>query len=136
MKLELVMAEVAARTKQLISHQVYDYPPMTIVAPCGVVSYPESLDYDQTYGRGMDKITGLPVILLAGKASVRESHKTVAGWAAGSGPTSLKEFLERQSYDSCDTLVVTTCEFDVVEIAAIDYMAAMFTLDITGDGRS
>lgn len=134
MKLNDVMDEVAEALKTITGLRVFDYPPPTVVPPAGIVSYPDRIDYDQTYGRGMDRVSGLPVILVVGKATDRAAREKAAGWAAGSGPTSVKAVLEAASYSSCDVLVVTSCTFDVVTIASVDYIAAMFELDIAGGG--
>lgn len=136
MNLNEVMDEVAEVLGTITGLRVFGYPPPTVSPPAGIVSYPESVDYDQTYGRGMDRINGLPVILVVGKATDRSARDKVAGWAAGSGPNSVKAVLEAHDWDSCDVLSVTDCTFDVVTIAAIDYLAAMFSLDVAGSGTS
>lgn len=136
MKLNDVMDEVAEVLGAITGLRVFGYPPPTVSPPAGIVSYPESIDYDQTYGRGMDRISGLPVLLVVGKATERSAREKVAGWAAGSGPNSVKAVLEAHEWTSCDVLTVTECIFDVVTIAAIDYLAAMFSLDIAGSGNA
>jgi hypothetical protein len=134
MKLDLVMDEVAAALGQITGLRMFAYPPPTVVPPAGIVSYPERIDYDQTYGRGMDRIVGLPVVLVVGKAVDRAARDTAARWAAGSGAGSVKAVLEAATYTTCDVLTVTSCSFDVVTIAGVDYIAAMFSLDIAGQG--
>jgi hypothetical protein len=136
MKLDLVMDEIAGALGGITGLRVFGYPPPTVVPPAGIVSYPERINYDQTYGRGMDRISALPVILVVGKATDRAARDTAAGWAAGSGARSVKAVLEAATYTSCEVLTVTSCSFDVVTIAGVDYIAAMFELDIAGSGGS
>lgn len=134
MNLNTVMDEIGQKLGAITGLRVFDYPPPTVVPPAGIVSYPERIEYDQTYGRGMDRIRALPVIIVVGKATDRAARDTAAAWAAGSGAGSVKAVLEAASYSSCDVLVVTQCSFDVVTIAGVDYIAAMFELDIAGGG--
>jgi hypothetical protein len=134
MNLNDVMDEVAAVLDTITGLRVFAYPPPTVVPPAGIVSYPERIDFDQTYGRGMDKITGLPVILVVGKATDRAARDTAGDWASGSGSKSVKAVFEAHPWTSCHVLTVTACTFDVVTIASVDYIAAMFELDVAGSG--
>lgn len=134
MKLDEVMDEVAAVLEILTGLQVIPHPPMKISPPAGVVSYPESIDYDETYARGTDKINALPIILLVGRATDLHARDTVAAWSAGSGAKSLKRAMEAHAWVSCDDLTVTRCSFDVVRVADVDYLAAMFEADCVGPG--
>lgn len=134
MKPRAVMAEIGQKLAAITGLNIFDYPPPTLVPPAGVVSYPDRIEYDQTYGRGVDQISGLPVILVAGKATDRSGCDLVTGWAAGDGPTSVKAALEAADWTSCDDLTVTACTFEVVTIAGVDYIAAMFVCDASGGG--
>jgi hypothetical protein len=75
-----------------------------------------------------------PFVLVAGKATERSARDTAAGWAAGSGSSSVKAAMEAHTWTSCDDLTVTRCTFDVVTIAGVDYLAAMFEADAIGPG--
>jgi hypothetical protein len=129
-----VMDEIGTTLGGLSGLRVFAYPPPTVVPPAGIVSYPERISYDQTYSRGMDRIERLPVILVVGKATDRSARNKAAAWAAGSGSGSVKGVLEAHTWTSCHVLVVTECTFDVVTIAGVDYISAMFSLDISGSG--
>lgn len=135
MNLNDVMDEVATTLATISGLRVFGYPPPTVVPPAGIVSYPDAIEFDQTYGRGMDRISGLPIILVVGKATDRAARETAAGWASGSGETSVKAALEDHEWASCDVLIVTRCSFDVVTIASVDYLAAMFEADVIGSGK-
>jgi len=134
MILSAVMDEIAGVLAGITGLRVHDHPPATVNPPAGIVSYPDRVEYDQTYGRGMDRIRDLGVVLLTGKATDRSARDTVAGWAKGSGSGSVKATLEGHTWTSCHVLVVTSCTFDVVTIAGVDYLAAIFSLDIAGQG--
>jgi hypothetical protein len=134
MNLASLMDEVASVLEEITGLRVSAYPPPTISPPAGVVSYPDRIAFDQTYGRGTDRIEGLPILLIVGKATARAARDKLAPWAAG-GPTSVKGRMEAHTWQSCDDLTVTECTFDVVTIAGVDYLAAMFAADAVGPGE-
>jgi hypothetical protein len=132
--LSAVMQAVADRLDTITGLRVYAYPPDAVQVPAAVVSYPETYNYDATYGRGMDRIESLPVAVLVGKVSDRASRDKVTQYVKGSGATSVKAVIESGTYTAFDTVRVTGVTFDVVTIAAVEYLGATFTLDIAGTG--
>jgi hypothetical protein len=134
MNLNDVMDEMATVLDTITGLRCFGYPPPTVTAPAAIVSYPDKIEFDQTYGRGMDKISGIPMILVVGKATDRAARDKVAGYAAGSGASSVKAVFGAHAWTSCHDLVVTACSFDVVTIASVDYIAATFEADAVGSG--
>ncbi|MBN1174528.1 MAG: hypothetical protein JXA67_20335 [Micromonosporaceae bacterium] len=135
MNLSDVMNEVAQRMDAITGLRVTPYPPATILAPAGFVSYPERVEFDETYGRGQDMIQQLPVVLVVGRATERSARDTASEWASGSGPKSVKAALDGDDFQSCDDVTVTACDFDVINIGGVEYLAAVFVLDIAGSGE-
>jgi hypothetical protein len=135
MRLDLVMDEVASVLAEITGLNVFAYPPPKLVPPGGYVSYPQSIDMDETYGRGSDQFTDLPIVLVTSKVTDLTARDTVAAWAAGDGPKSVKAFMEAHSWTTCDDLTVTSCEFDVELIAGVPYLAAMFKATVVGSGE-
>lgn len=136
MDLAAVMDEIATsvRTVDGLEGRTFAYPPPSVNGLAGIVSYPDRIDYDQTYGRGMDTIADLPVLIVVGKATDRTARDRVAQYAAGSGALSVKAAIEADPHTAFDDVHVTSCEFDVVTIAAADYISAMFRMDVRGQG--
>jgi hypothetical protein len=134
-KLDLVMDEVAGVLRQITGLNVLAHPPESITPPAGHVSYPQSIDMDETYGRGQDQFTDLPIVLVTSKATSRAARDTVAGWASGDGPRSVKARMEAHSWVSCDDLTVTSCEFDVWSIGGVPYLVALFKATVVGPGE-
>lgn len=133
MNVDDVMAEVAALLETIPKLRVADHPVDAVNPPHAIVSLPSIL-FDLTYGRGSDRYS-LPVVLAVGKVSDRAARANIAPFIAGAGAKSFKAVLEApDEYVSFDTLQVQTVEFDVITWGAIEYLAATFTLDITGDG--
>lgn len=135
MNLNMIMDEVGARLADISGLRVFDYPPPTVVPPAGIVSYPERIHYDQTYGRGMTTVEGLPVIVIVGKATDRTARDTVASYVADTGALSVKTALE-QGRDTLawDDAQVVESSFDVLTIAGVDYIAAIFSVNFACQG--
>lgn len=128
------MQAVADRIDTIADLRVYAYPPDTIAPPAAVVTYPGTLTFDATYGRGMDRIEDLGVVLLVGKVSDRASRDLITKWVKGSGATSVKAVIESGTYTAFDTVRVVKAEFDIITVARVEHLAATLTLDITGQG--
>lgn len=134
MDLGAVMQAVADRIDTIPDLRVFAYPPDKVSPPAAIVTYPGTLTYDATYGRGMDRIPDLTVVVLVGKVSARASRDLLTKWCKGSGAASIKAIVESGTYTAFDVVTVTEVTFDVVTIAAVEYLAATFTLDIAGQG--
>src|SRR5688500_17020202 len=97
MNLAAVMDEVAKVLEQITGLRVFAWPPESLSGRAGFVSYPLSVDFDETFGRGQDQITDLPLVLVADKVTVRSARDKVAAWASGDGPQSVKRAFEARS---------------------------------------
>jgi hypothetical protein len=131
-----VMDDVARRLGTIKDLRAYEFPPDKVDVPAAVVSYPDDYTYDGTYRRGADRMT-LPVVAVVGRASDRAARDLLTAYVDGDGPESFKRVLESgdlPAYTSFHTIRVTKVEFDVVRIAGVDYVAALFDLDILGSG--
>lgn len=133
MNLATVMQEVATRLATITGLRAYGYPPDVVTPPAAVVSWPETLTYDESYARGFDHLE-LPVVVLVGKVSDRATQTNLGRYADGSGSASIKAVLEGGTYSSFESLRVMRVDFDVVSVAAVDHAAAIFTVDVIGKG--
>jgi hypothetical protein len=133
MNLADVMDEIAAQLDTITGLRTYPYPPDSLAVPAAVVTYPSEYLFDETYGRGMDRLK-VPVIVLVGKVSDRKSRDQLAAYCSGSGASSIKAVVEAGTYTAFDEARVERIEFDVIKIAAVEYVAGTFTLDIAGTG--
>lgn len=134
-----VAEELAARLGVIATPgdplRVYPQPEEGITPPALVIGYPEAINFDQTYQRGMDRYRA-DLILLGGKPYDRSTRKRMGELAAGSGPRSIKAYLEGfQGWTTFDALTVPMVEFDGITLGGVFYMAAVFTLDIVGNGE-
>jgi len=136
-----VMTELADQLARVLpedSRRVFDYPPDKIEPPAIIVGWPADGAFDSNNNRGMDSVT-IPVIVAVGKAYDRATKPLLGKYCDGSGPYSIKAVLERpdaiyQSFGK-ESLVVGWPDFDVLSIAGVDYMAAVFPVELKGKGE-
>lgn len=136
MNLATVMEQVGTQIATIGGLNVFDFPPDTLSPPTAWVGYPEDYTYDETYGRGWDRINNLPVIVVVGRVSDHSAKDQIGAYANGSGASSIKSVLESGNYTEFDGIRVTGVTFDVLTRGGVDYIAALFTLDITGQGST
>lgn len=137
MNLADVMDEIADQLRTIDGLRVFAYPPdQPPPAPAAIVTFPDSYTYDATYGRGMDRISDLPVVLLVGKVSDRTARDRIAKYVNGSGTDSVKAVLEAGTYTAFDTLRCVRVQFDRITFGGTgnEYLAATIILDIAGSG--
>jgi hypothetical protein len=129
-----VMDEVAARLAAVDGLRPFAYPIRDPHPPSAIVAWPEQLDYDSTYVRGMDRIT-VPLVVVVGAPEERASRDRLADYCNGSGPRSVKAAVENPGAGAAfDSVVVTGAVFDVYTYPAGPLLTAIFSLDIAGQG--
>lgn len=128
-----VMDAVAARLDTIEGLRVFGYPADDAKPPFAIVDFPDEYVYDETYGRGMDRMT-LPVTVYVPRNVDRTLPDQMSAYASGSGPRSVKAVLESGTYTAFDTIRVSRAEFDWPTYAGNQYLAGLFTLDIAGRG--
>lgn len=133
MNLADVMDEVGAAAETITGLRVAPYWADRVTPPAAVIAWPDRYDYDATFGRGADRLT-LPLIVLVGRVDQRTARDALAAYADGSGARSIKAAVEAGTYTACDSVRVQDCEFSVITVAAVEYLAGTFALDIIGTG--
>jgi hypothetical protein len=128
-----VMEALANQAKTITGLRCFAYPPDSIEPPTFLVELPETIDFDGTYGRGVDSLT-LPAMLLVARSDDRTSVKNLLPYVDGSGAKSIKAVLESGTYTAMDTVHVSQCELAVYTFAAVNYLGADFTINLTGSG--
>lgn len=136
MNLNDVADEIAAQLDTIAGLRVFGYPPPSVTPPAGIVSYPEAVAFDATYGRGMDRIADWPLMVVVGRATDRAAREGVYEYASGTGDNSVKAVIEGGTYTSLADVRVSHVEFDVVSIGAVPYIAAIFHLEIAAGGTA
>lgn len=133
MNLADCMDQIAAQLDTITGLRVTPYPDGKVTPPAAVVTMPSDLTFDETYGRGSDRMT-VPVVVLVSGSVPRKARNDLAAYCDGSGAKSLKAVLEAGTYTAFGSLRVTGVEFDVYQLGAVSYPAAIFSIDIMGSG--
>lgn len=119
----------------------YGYTPDSVSEPC---FYPldVTIDYDQTFARGMDQLS-VTCIVLASRADDRAGQAKLDAYLAGSGSQSIKAAIEaargapgQSSLDgACDDLrVQRVFGYGIYEEAGVKLYGAKFQVQVIGEG--
>lgn len=129
MDLGAVMDEVATCMRQVAGLHAYAWPTGKVVPPAAVVSYPDNINYQ--VDRASYRIS-LPLVLAFGRPTDPATRDVLAAYANGSGPSSVRRLVDEYVWTSCDSVTATEADIDIVTVANVEYLAAVFTLDIIG----
>lgn len=133
MDISAVMDDLGTALVTIDGLRVFPYWVSRIVPPAAVIGWPDPLTYDSTMMRGSDQVE-LPLMVMVGKVDTRTSRDAVAAYANGSGTRSVKAAIEAHTPTAYDSARVTRCEFGVITVADVEYLAATFYIDIIGRG--
>lgn len=135
MNLKDVITEVAAQLDTIDGLRSLDFPPDHLSPPMALPEFPEEYSFDETYGRGMDRMI-LPWWIVVGKPSDRSTVERLGRYVDGSGANSVKQVVEAGTYNAFDIVRVMSVEFEPIDDAGITYVGARFSLDIAGKGST
>lgn len=133
MNFATVMDQIGAALETIPGLRVYPWTANKITPPAAIVDLPDTINYDETYGRGTDRCV-ITVTVAVGGISARASRDKIAQYANGSGPHSVKAAIEAHTFTACDTPAVPAAEFVVVTFAAVQYLGAQFNIEVHGRG--
>ena len=128
-----VAEEIVTQLDTISGLRCHKGPPDSITPPAGILVLPDAIDFDETYGRGSDRMSW-PLLVVVARVSDRTVMERIGVYCDGSGASSVKAVLEAGTYTAFHTLRVTRVEFDVLNWQNTDYHAAIFDLDIFGQG--
>jgi hypothetical protein len=129
-----VMDELAAQLDTITGLRVTAFPAAQVQVPAAVVGLPEDITFDLTYGRGVDQMN-IPVFVLVGNVWDRTARDEIAAYVDGSGTSSIKAVLEAGTYTAMSSVRVASATFETVSVAAVEYLAATFSVDVYGTGE-
>jgi hypothetical protein len=138
MDIAAVMAEVDARLRTITGLRTTQIGVDGQIQPPAAVQYlPDRIDFDQTAGRGVDKVTDLIVVVFVRKTNARTAVQNLLPYVAGSGPKSIKAKLDSAggAYASCSDFQVVYAEIDQnADLGGAGYLAALFHCNFAGPG--
>jgi hypothetical protein len=114
--------------------RAFGYPPNALVPPAAVVGWPDEINYDLAMGRGAWSVK-FPLLIVVGKSDVRSARDAISGYLDSSGPSSVRTALDRGSAHSAyDSVLVLPSHVGPVTIAGIEYLAALWDVEVVGGG--
>jgi hypothetical protein len=141
MDLIALMTEIGVRLKTVPTLRVADVGADTLPGVPGAGVYlPERIDYDQTYGKGLVKVSDLQVVVFASKTTRRTAPAALAPFLSDTGTKSIKLKLDATNampYVNAFDVQVVWSEIDYsARMNDIDYIAAIFHLNVYGPGST
>lgn len=133
MNLAEVMQAISDRADTIADLNCFPYPPDKITPPTFEVGLPDPINFDEEYDEGSDSMV-FPACVWVGRKQDRSSVANLAPYVATSGAKSIKAVLESGTYTAFETLHIPSVEFVIAPIAAVEYLGAQFTIEITGPG--
>ena len=133
MDVEAVMEALEARLGSIDGLRVFGWPVGSVTPPAAIVTYPETVRFDESYRRGAD-VMDPQVIILVPRPVDRSSRGMISGYVSGSGTQSVKRALESGPCDAWGSIRVTQAVIDGVTWGGTDYVGAIFTCEIIGQG--
>lgn len=133
MNLASVMDDVGSALGTIDGLRVFAFWADRVTPPWAIVELPEKVDYDATMGRGGDRLS-LKVMVGVARTDARTGRDAIAVYADGSGASSAKAAIEAHAATAYDSARVQSADFGMVTVAAVEYLAATFTVDIIGRG--
>lgn len=132
-----VMAEIGTKLDTISGLRVFPYWADDVPTPAAIVALPDEITFDETYGRGADRIV-IPVLVLVAAISDRTGHKEASAYMDGSGASSVKAKLDStntNTYTSCDVVRVASAENSRYKsVAGVTLLGVNFTVEIFGQG--
>lgn len=133
MDLTAVMAEVAVAARTVTGLAVYEWEQPGRF-PAAVVSLPDRVVPNGTYGRGVVMLEDVVVLLFVGKTHLRTSTKLLTDYLKDTGPKSVVTALQGYVYTTADHVTVDFVDFETYTLKGGDYLTAQFHLNIAAKG--
>lgn len=111
-----------------VTSRAYAWPVESVNAPCAVVGYPtEPIDFSVTFQRGSDRVI-IPIYFLVGRTSDRTARNQISEIVGGSAD--IVNAIDGDLGGLVQTATVLDCDIQTMTIAATDYIAAVFRIEI------
>lgn len=133
MILSRVMDEIGDVADTIDGLHVYRYPADEITPPAAMVTYPEAIEFDAAFQRGTDQWTG-GLLVAGGRVWDRAARDQMSRYVSGDGAESIKAAFYAHDWQSCAYVRPVRATFDAIQVAGVEYIAALFELQIAGNG--
>jgi len=122
-------AGIKANLATINGLRVSDYQPDSINPPVAIV-FPVSLNYDETFNRGMQTYT-FAVQVIVGRVSERTGQSTIDSYCSSTGSNSIKLAIESDktlSGKAFDLRVTDMRNYGELLVGEVNYLSAEFVV--------
>lgn len=136
MNVKALAEELAGKLAAIDGLRAFGYPVARLPMPGAIVGLPDEITFDQTYGRGSDRLT-FPVWVMVARGDDRAGALELLPYLDGSGAKSVKAALDAtddNTYTECDDVTVTTAVPGTYTYNGMDAFGAEFTVQVAGRG--
>jgi hypothetical protein len=107
--------------------RVFDFPPKSAQPPFAFVAMPDSIDYNLTFGRALDRASYKVYVGVANVVD-RAARDELALYVGETGAKSIKAALEAAT--GAGAVRVERAEFSTITLAAGEYAGITFLVDV------
>jgi len=133
MNIATVMDELGTALSTVDGLRVFPYSADKVTPPAAIVGWPDPITYDATMARGADQLDML-LFVLVGRLDARTSRDRLAVYLDGAGASSIKAAVEAGTYTAFDSVRVQEARVEAMTVAGVEYLGAIFQLDLIGTG--
>lgn len=133
--LSAVRSGLKTRLETITGLNGYAVAPATVNLPCAF-PLPSEIEYDETMGRGSDRLT-FSLVLLVAKYSIELDQTKLDAYLAGSGASSIKAAIEGDGTlgGAAECLRVARVNaYGQIEYNGVGYLGARFSVEVDVDG--
>lgn len=127
--LNAVMDGLGVRLATIAGLRVSDFPASAAAVPAALVGLPTALEYDATWGRGVDRCV-VPVMVVVGRVADRAARDAMSLYLAGTGAKSVKAAVDGNLGGAAQSVRVTGARAEVVTLGAVEYLGATFDVEV------
>ena len=123
---------IATRLATISGLRTLDYVEGTIQPPVAVIGFPERIEYDESFARGVDRYV-VPIRLYVAGTVNRTTNNALESYLAKSGASSVKAAIEGDRTLGgvvADCVVATMIGAGMFDHGGLDYLAAEWELTV------
>jgi hypothetical protein len=136
MGIAATMDEIGTKLKLIYGLNVKAWNALSVTAPAAVIQLPTEIDYQIDYGRGGFSAK-TKIHILVGKLSDQNSRDVLDKYLDTSGDHSVYRRVDSgndNKYATCDAVTVESAEVITFEVAGVDYLDAVFSIEFARHG--
>lgn len=132
MNLATTMDSIATALATVTGLRCYGWPDFSATVPCGLVGYPDEIDYDVTYqsspGVSSHDNATFKVWVVVGSQVTRTARDDLSTYVSSAGAKTIKTAIETGLGGGCQ---VHKCKIVNISMGGKDFLAGEFEVEVT-----